>query len=838
MAPIGIFTSTPQGRFISANPAMAEMYGYDSVEDFIQSITDITSQIYVDPQDRAEFIRLLEEQGQVINHECRFLRKDGSVFWVSRNARAVRDQQGNILAYQGFTTDITERKQAEQALKESEERYRKLINTSPDAIALVDEHGRFLTVNPAMARRFDLTQQELTGKTYHQVMPRDLADKRIMDAARSINNEELIYFEDERQGRHLQNYYVPIATSGQQKTFQIIARDITERKQAEEKFRILFESANDAIFLMQEDQFIECNAKTLEMFDCSREQILGKPPYQFSTASQPDGRSSQEKALEKINACLQGDPQFFEWQHIRYDGTAFDTEVSLNRVDIGSEVFIQAIVRDITSRKQAEDALRESQEFSSTLMNSAPYPIVVKDPNSVLTYVNPAFESLTGFTSSEVIGKKPPYPWWSEDSLQKISKDFHIIFHEDLHQVEELFQKKNGERFWVVITTARVFQENGTVKLYLSNWVDITERKKMEERLRELSFHDTLTGLYNRAFFEEEMHRLETGRYCPLGIIVCDIDGLKLINDTCGHHQGDKLLKDAADILGRCFRVSDIIARIGGDEFAVLLPQSGQEIVRQSCSRIRARVEDYNQKHPEFGLSISIGFAVKNNQPIDMNKLFKRADNAMYREKLQQSHSSRSAIVQALIKTMEARDNITEGHASRLQDNALQLGQYLGLSEERLNDLQLLARFHDLGKVGVPDRILLKPGPLTEEEFQEMQRHCEIGQRIALATTDLAPIAEYILKHHEWWNGQGYPLGIKGQDIPIECRILAIADAFDAMTSDRPYRKALPHRQAVQELQRCAGTQFDPYLVQCFLEIVKSPSNRYTKESSSFFQSC
>jgi len=185
----------------------------------------------------------------------------------------------------------------------------------------------------------------------------------------------------------------------------------------------------------------------------------------------------------------------------------------------------------------------------------------------------------------------------------------------------------------------------------------------------------------------------------------------------------------------------------------------------------------------------------------------------MYREKLHRSQSARSAIVQTLMKALEARDHITEGHADRLQNLVVNLAMAIELPEHRINDLRLLAQFHDIGKVGIPDRILLKPGPLTTEEANEMWRHCEIGYRIAMSSPDLIPIADWILKHHEWWNGKGYPLGLKGEEIPLECRILPIVDAYDAMTSDRPYRKAMSHEKAVRELRRCAETQFDPLLV-------------------------
>ncbi|HHX94221.1 MAG TPA: HD domain-containing protein, partial [Clostridia bacterium] len=219
-------------------------------------------------------------------------------------------------------------------------------------------------------------------------------------------------------------------------------------------------------------------------------------------------------------------------------------------------------------------------------------------------------------------------------------------------------------------------------------------------------------------------------------------------------------------------------------------------------------------------LSLSVGIAWNDGGPINPWNLFKEADNNMYRQKLFHNQSTRSALVQTLLKALEARDFITEGHADRLAQFVSGLGRSLNLPGHKVTELCLLAHFHDIGKVGIPDRILFKKGKFTPQEYAEMQRHSEIGYRIAQSSHDLAPIADWILKHHEWWNGQGYPLGLKGEEIPLECRILAIADAYDAMTNDRPYRKALSSEEAIQELKRGAGSQFDPELVERFVKLI------------------
>lgn len=198
-----------------------------------------------------------------------------------------------------------------------------------------------------------------------------------------------------------------------------------------------------------------------------------------------------------------------------------------------------------------------------------------------------------------------------------------------------------------------------------------------------------------------------------------------------------------------------------------------------------------------------------------------QADNNISREKLHRSRSARGAIVQVLMNALGERDLGTGEHAERLQDLIILLATACNLPECDLSDLRLLAQFHDIGKVAVPDHILFKSGILNAEEVLEMQRHCEIGYRIALSVPDLMPIADWILMHHEWWNGDGYPLGLKGEEIPLECRLLAVVDAYDAMTSDRPYRKAMTHEDALREIRRQAGIQFDSEIVRVLLQIEK-----------------
>lgn len=375
---------------------------------------------------------------------------------------------------------------------------------------------------------------------------------------------------------------------------------------------------------------------------------------------------------------------------------------------------------------------------------------------------------------------------------------------------------------WSEGIAKRVSSASGIVLGTVISYRDITNRKLMEEQLKFQAVHDPVTELYNRTYFEMEMTRLSQVATNAVGLIVCDLDGLKYVNDTLGHDVGDHLLGDVAKIITNCFSNKEIIARIGGDEFAVILTDCSEGGLEDARMKIKYAVAVYNND-AKIPICLSIGSAITSNS-LSIAGLFKEADNSMYREKLHSQKSSRSSVVHALKKALEVRDYVTDGHATRLKDLSVQLAKICGFPDYRLTDLRLFAEFHDIGKVGIPDHILFKPGPLTPEELKIMRSHSEIGHRIAISTHDLEPIAEWILKHHEWWNGNGYPLGLKGKAIPLECRILSIVDAYDAMTNDRPYRKALTHEAALAEIVSCAGKQFDPDLVRQFVYMLQFPS--------------
>ena len=328
--------------------------------------------------------------------------------------------------------------------------------------------------------------------------------------------------------------------------------------------------------------------------------------------------------------------------------------------------------------------------------------------------------------------------------------------------------------------------------------------------------YDSVTGLFNRRYFEEQMGLLEAEAR-PCGIMVCEVQGLALVRVLLGQGSREGLLAEVGRFLREALRTQDIAAYVGDNVFYLLLPELSDDEAKDLRKKIK---DDSIRRKVGFPLELSVGFCndTKGDKPyID---LLQQADELMYRDKLYNSRNKVSEIVQSLKKTLWKRDFMDEERSIALQDLMRSLAVAAGLAESRVKDVCLLAEFHDIGNVMVPDEILYKDLALEEEEAEIMRRHCENGHRIAHSISYLAPISDYLLKHHECWDGSGYPWGLKGEDIPLECRILAIADAYLAMISVRPYREALTKNEALNELQRCAGSQFDPALATMFIKMI------------------
>jgi len=482
---------------------------------------------------------------------------------------------------------------------------------------------------------------------------------------------------------------------------------------------------------------------------------------------------------------------------------------------------IYAAARDITERIKAEEKMRENEARSRALVEAIPDMLFRYDQKGYyldaqvkdVYMLHPTaceIHSAEGLIDCNVLDVLPAST--AELILEMIQK---AIKSGELQIAEYSYDCGEEVKHFEARLVATLDQE------VVSIVRDITEEKRKEEELTYLSLHDSLTGLYNRAYFESELARLEGSRYYPITIISADLDGLKLINDTLGHKEGDRFLIAGAAVLKNALRSSDILARVGGDEFALILPQTDRSAGEEIIQRIRERVQVYNRQKKGMPLSISIGMALTKGSNQSLEETYRTADSLMYKDKLTRSKAARNAIIEALLASLFKRESMQEVSSEKVQELCMKMGHRVGLDEEQMAKLMLLAQVYELGKVSIPEDVLNKPGKLTEQEWEIVRQHAEKGYRIASASPELAGIADLLLKHHENWDGSGYPLGLKESEIPVECRILALANTFCTMISPRPYAEILDEEAALREVKRCAGNQFDPDLCEIFREIIQ-----------------
>ena len=481
---------------------------------------------------------------------------------------------------------------------------------------------------------------------------------------------------------------------------------------------------------------------------------------------------------------------------------------------------------DITERRETERMLKIREEQYRKIFEMAPVGVMLEDSEGKILDVNKKLCQMSGYEREKLVGSSvfdtltpDKYEEEARKNLQKVMAGEDIEFTGTSH-------RKSGERYYVRLNETKV-RLPGDEEGLLSIQLDLTELKEKEEKLKYLSYHDGLTDLYNRSYLEEEMERLNTERQLPLSIIMCDVNGLKMVNDTYGHSTGDELLQKVADILLDNTRQEDIVARWAGDEFVIFLPRTDRKSACEIGERIEKACEEVDFRD-DIPVTLGLGVATKSSSDDALEDLLTRADERMYRDKLTKSSSLENRLVQNMLNTLAAKSAETREHAVRMRELARRLGETLGLTDSRINDLDLVASLHDIGKATISEEILTKAGDLSEDEWQKIKKHSERGYNIAAATEEFAPIAREILYHHEHWDGGGYPRGLAGEDIPLLARIIAVVDAYDVMTHDRPYKEAVSGKEALQELKKCSGSQFDPELVKTFVDMMKEENVEIT----------
>ena len=488
--------------------------------------------------------------------------------------------------------------------------------------------------------------------------------------------------------------------------------------------------------------------------------------------------------------------------------------------------------------KHAEESRQESERSKSVFFSHIPgMAYRCKDNhNYTMEFVSEGCYDLTGYQPEDLIGDREIsyYQIISPEFREPVRAEWKKVLMEgkDYRDEYEIITK-SGERKWVLELAQGIYDNEGKVEALEGIVLDISEQKKLDHQITYLKERDFLTGLYNRHYIEKEKKRLDKPEFLPLSILVCDIDGLRVINDAYGHNEGDYLIAKTAQLLKNHLRDEDRLGYIGGGEYMILLPKTDSQAADQVEMEIKNSMDSFNRvnKRNLYNISLTIGNSTKEREDQAIQAVHLEAEENLRRRKILNQNSSHSAILSSIMATLYAKSQETEEHGQRLGEFCMMIGEYLGLSHSELDELRLLSQLHDIGKIGIEDQILNKPGSLTEEEWEIMKKHPEIGHRIAMTTPQLSHIAEYILNHHERWDGTGYPRGLKGKEIPLAARILAVSDAYDAMTQDRIYRKALSKEAALKEIEDNAGTQFDPVIARLFVDLIRNQDMTYQPTS-------
>ena len=816
----GIIYQDPQGEILSANPAAEKIVGASS-KDSLFSFFPYEKWDFITDEDKkipvAKFPPILAlKTGKAIGPKVIGIINQTTKqrVWLSVHSVPLI-KKGTSTPFQVYSIfeDITAKRKADLD-------YRSLFGEMLDAAAvheiICDDKGqvvdyKFLDVNPSFEKMTGLIRENIINRTVLDVMPQ--TEPYWIDKYSHVALTGLaIKFEDYSQT--FDKYFEVSAYRNAPNQFTCIFSDITEQKRAREaisaerdKAKMYLDTANVMLLALDMNGSITlCNKKASLILGYDQDELIGMNWFlHFIKAS------DKTRLIDIFNRMIGGEFERFEY-HVNPIITRYGHERIIswnNRLIYDDSENICGILFsgiDITEQKKTQDALKESEDKYSSYINNSPDGVLVLDNKANFVEVNQAASHTTGYSKEELLHMSVSDLAAFEDKEYATTSFQELADKGSIHKVMR-YRRKDGTYKWWILNAVKLRDDR-----FIGFTKDITSIKEAESNLYYLSYHDQLTGVYNRRFFEEELQRLDTKRNLPISVIMGDVNGLKLVNDSFGHAKGDDLLIKAAELLKNTCRADDIIARYGGDEFIMILPKTDKDEASRIINRIKTTASSIKVSNVE--LSISYGHAVKEDTDTRISEILSEAENMMYRQKLYERTSVKSKTVDIIMNTLFEKSSRESLHSKRVSALSRTIAKKMGLNTDLIMRISVAGLVHDIGKIGINENILNKAGSLDPKEWDIMKKHPEIGWRILSSTTEFSDIARFVLEHQEQWNGEGYPKGLEQEEISLEARIIGIADAYDAMTRDRSYRKGLSIKEAAEELKRCSGTQFDPAIVE------------------------
>ncbi len=588
-------------------------------------------------------------------------------------------------------------------------------------------------------------------------------------------------------------------------------------------FNYIFEHSSIAMLILKDEKIIYSNNSAAILLGFkSNKDITGKKLRDISFELQ-NMKQDSEKYLDQIlDEVISNDEYSIDWKHTTPDGKTVYLNINITKIYYEDrDNIICCMINDITDKKNIENQVLKSEEKFRKLFERMNEGVAIQkliydeDRDKVTDYcildVNPAYEEILGLKKSDIIGK-------SAKKIYKCEKSPFIDIYLGVTTTDKSYKFESYSeeigRYFRVSAFSLGNDMFGTI------FEDITQQKQQQEKIDYLSYHDTLTGLYNRAYYEMQLAKLDIKDHMPLSILMMDLNALKLVNDTFGHDMGDKLLKKAASALYEINLSESFSARIGGDEFICVLPNTDGEKAKMIAGQIKLRCSMLEVN--ALPVSLSVGIATKNFFAQNIKQTVILADQDMYENKQTEGSGIRREIIYKIIENLDNRSVFEKNHRLTVLNIALRIGEKMKLSNLQLKNLRLLAMVHDIGKISVPVEILEKPDKLTPDEFEIVKRHAEIGCRITRAVPEFSQISDEVLYHHERYDGKGYPQGIKSEDIPLLSRILTVADSYESMVSIRTYKEPMDLEDIIKEFKENNNEQFDKEIAKIMVELINS----------------